>query len=129
MRRSNGFTVIELLVAIVLLVVIGALVAIQKNDLDASRRDQERKTAVNSFYFGLTQGFYKQNQFYPTSIDEKKLPYIDKALFTDPRGKKIGLPASEYHYRGLDCTAEKCKKFEVHANLEKESRYKKSSDR
>ncbi len=129
MRRSNGFTIIELVVAIALLVVIGTLGIIQKNDLDASYRDQTRKTAINSFYFGLEQGFYKQNLFYPTSINEKNLPYIDKVLFSDPKGKKVGTPTSDYHYRGLSCDASKCKKFEVYANLEKEARYKKSSNR
>jgi Tfp pilus assembly protein PilE len=128
MRRSNGFTIIELLVAITLLVAIGGLTLIQKNDLDASRRDQVRKIAVNSFHAGLKLGFYKQNKYYPTSINEKNLPYIDKSLFTDPWGKKVGTPTSDYHYRGLNCEAEKCQKFEVSAKLEKEASYAKSSD-
>lgn len=127
-NHSSGFTVIELFVAIVILLIIGALAFIQKNDLEASKRDQARKTAVNAFYYGLKQGYFKQHNSYPPTIDEKNLPYIDKALFTDPNNKKVGTPQSDYHYRGLNCQAEACQKFEVSAKLEKEDVYKKSSD-
>jgi prepilin-type N-terminal cleavage/methylation domain-containing protein len=125
---SSGFTIIELIVAIVILLLVGTLTIMQKNDVEASQRDQTRKTAVNAFYYGLKQGYFKQHNAYPPSIDDKKLPYIDKSLFTDPRGKKIGIPKSDYHYRGLNCEADACKKFEVSAKLEKEDIYKKSSD-
>lgn len=127
-KHSEGFTIIELVIAIAVLLLIGTLAFMQKHDLDASMRDQTRKTAVNAFYYGLTQGYFKQHKAYPATIDEKKLPYIDKNLFTDPHGKKIGMPQSDYHYRGLNCEAEACKKFEISAELEKEALYKKSSD-
>lgn len=128
MRRSNGFTIIELLVAITVLLVIAGLAVIQKNSLEASQRDAMRKTAVNSMYYGLTQGYYRQAKSYPVSINEKNLPYIDKALFTDPEGKKIGTPGSDYHYHGLNCEAQICQKFELSAKLEKEGLYQKSSN-
>lgn len=128
LKYSDGFTIIELFVAITVLVLIGALAIIQKNDLEASQRDQRRKTAVNAFYSGLKNGYHKENNSYPTTIDEKNLPYIDKSLFIDPRGKKIGTLGSDYHYRGLNCEAESCQKFSVSTVMEKEGVYKKSSD-
>ena len=128
MRRSNGFTVIELFVAIAVLFLVGFLAFIQKTDLEASQRDQKRKTAVNAFYFGLKNGYYKDHKSYPTSINEKNLPYIDTALFVDPHDKKIGNPGSDYHYRGLNCEAQACQKFELSASMEKEGMYRKSSD-
>jgi len=126
-RSSNGFTVIELLVAIAILVLLGMAALWQKNDIDVSSRDQASKTAINAFYYGLTEGYYKQHKSYPTSINAKKLPYIDAKLFTDPSGKKIGAAGSSYHYRPLDCESQACKRFEVSAELEKEADYKKSS--
>lgn len=114
--------------AITVLLVIAGLAVVQKNNLEASQRDAVRKTAINSMYYGLTQGYYRQAKSYPVAISEKNLPYIDKALFTDPRGKKIGTPGSDYHYRGLNCDAQACQKFELHTNLEKEGLYQKSSN-
>jgi hypothetical protein len=112
-------------VAVSLLII--TLGVIQKNDLDASSRDQTRKTAINAFYYGLTQGYYPQHKFYPPSIIAKDLPYIDAALFRDPEGRKIGEPQSDYHYLGLNCDDDHCQKFELSAHLEKESTYRKST--
>lgn len=123
MRKNSGFTVIELITALVLVIVILVLAIAQKNDLDASKRDQQRKTNVNSIYYALTNAYYLQNKYYPTSIDAKKLPYIDPASF-----KTVGDDSKyDMHYRGLDCNGENCKKFEIKVELEKEAPYQKSN--
>jgi len=129
MKRSQGFTVIELITAIAILLLLGAVAILQKNDIDASARDQTRKTAVNAFYYGLKEGYFTQHKSYPPAISKENLPYIDTALFTDPDDKKIGATGSDYHYRPLDCVGSNCKKFVLSADLEKEADYtKKSSD-
>lgn len=123
MRKNAGFTVIELLTALVLVIAIFVLAIAQKNDLDASKRDQQRKAGVNAIYYALKNGYYLQNKYYPTSVDAKKLPYIDPASF-----KTIGDDNKyDIHYRGLDCTGENCKRFEIKVELEKEATYQKSN--
>lgn len=123
MKRTSGFTVIELVSTLVLVFVVVTLILIQKNNLDASGRDQDRKTATNAIYYGLKEVYYVQNKSYPVGVDSKKLPYIDPKSFV-----QIG-DDSKYklHYSGLDCSGSSCKNFELKINLEKEATYKKTS--
>lgn len=124
MKRASGFTIIELTSCLVLLCIIGGLIFLQKGNLDASQRDQERKTSVNAIYYGLKEAYLPAHQSYPVSIDSKTLPYVDPRSF-----EKIGdNPLYKMHYRGLDCEADTCKKFEIKIRLEKEAEYKKLSD-
>lgn len=124
MKRASGFTVIELLSCLVLLCIIGGLVVLQKNNLDASQRDRDRKTAVNAIYYGLKEGYQIDHKSYPVTIESKMLPYVNPDSF-----KQIGDdPLYKIRYRGLDCEADVCKKFEITVKLEKEADYKKLSN-
>ena len=127
MRRNQGFTIIELLFALTLVIILASLVIIQKNNIDASTRDRERKTAINAFYYGLKEGYYKEHKSYPTTLSKENLPYIDPALFKDPQGKVIGQNGSDYHYFAKDCEGNNCTSFELRVKLEKEAEYTKSS--
>lgn len=127
MKRQSGFTVIELLSVLFITFAVAALGFIQKNNIDASNRDKERKTSINALFYGLKDGYYKQYGFYPAAISEKKIPYINKSSFKDPAGKKINAAQADYHYIPKNCTNEKCKSFELKANLEREADYKKLS--
>lgn len=129
MKRSSGFTVIELASALVLIILLGVLGIVTKNSLDASSRDIQRKTSVNAFYYGLKEGYFKANKSYPATITTKNLPYIDAKLFKDPKGRVVGSPQSDYRYRATDCKDNVCQHFEISADLEKEAQYKKSSRR
>ena len=123
MNRTQGFTVIELLVALVLVLIIGTIALVQKNDLDASTRDQKRKISVNAMYYGLKEGYFKQNKSYPSTISKENLLFIDPASFVLVGNDK------EYtiHYKGLNCEANACADFLVTTKLEKESEYKRGS--
>jgi type II secretory pathway pseudopilin PulG len=122
MRRTSGFTVIELLTALVIIIVLTSLAFAQKNDLDASRRDQQRKSNANAIYYALTNAYYLKNKYYPIKIDTETLPYIDPAVF-----KPVGDPGGyTVRYRGFNCSDTQCKNFEVKVELEKEAAYKKS---
>ncbi|MDR1300835.1 MAG: type II secretion system GspH family protein [Candidatus Nomurabacteria bacterium] len=124
MKNEKGFTVIEIIIAAVMLVVLGIFFLIQKNELETTARDQERKTAINSIYYGLTEVFYQENQFYPTSVDEDNLRAVDPALFIDTTGAKINSTDGEYFYEGIDCDMNgQCQSFKLTAILEKESEY------
>jgi type II secretory pathway pseudopilin PulG len=121
MKRTSGFTVIELISAVVLVIVVGTLVVLQKNNLDAANRDQERKTSVNAIYYGLKEGYLPQHNSYPVAVNKDILPYVAPSSF-----ERIGDdPKYDLHYQGLDCEAANCKGFEIKINLEKEATYKK----
>ena len=53
--KQRGFTVIELMVVIVLLLVIGVVFLVQKNNIEVAARDDTRKIAINSIYYNLEE--------------------------------------------------------------------------
>ncbi len=128
MKQSYGFTVIELMSLLVVVIGLIMLGVAGKNEVDASSRDAHRKIAVNSFYYALKEGYFKTNHSYPPTIDAATLPYIDPNLFNDPSGRKVGLPRSDYHYKALGCEENVCQDFSISAKLEKEADYKKSGN-
>jgi type II secretory pathway pseudopilin PulG len=127
MKRSQGFTVIELIVVIAFLAGATVLLLVQKNNLGATQRDTDRKTAINAMYYNLEEVFYEKNGYYPSKIDSKTLRAMDPALFTDPFGVKINEAASNYRYEGTDCTDNKCKSYTLRADLEKEDDFVKKN--
>jgi type II secretory pathway pseudopilin PulG len=128
MKRTQGFTVIELIVAIVFLAVATTLLFIQKNNIEAAQRDTDRKTAINAMYYNLEEVFYAKNGYYPSKIDSKTLRAMDPELFTDPDGFKMNDDSdAEYRYDGTNCTNDKCKSYTLRADLEKEDDYVKTS--
>lgn len=130
MKRSQGFTIIELLIVLLLVGVGLALFVTQKANIDASARDNQRKTAINAMYYNLEEVFYTQNNHYPESIDSKTLRAMDPDLFTDPSGQKLGETFSSYHYEGTNCNSDgQCKHYKLSADLEREAEYIKTSRR
>ena len=129
MKKESGFTVIELLVFFAILVTLGVVFVMQKNNIDASNRDYDRKTAINAMYYDLTESFHKQNNYYPSTINGDNLKAMDPDLFTDPNGVKLGDSGSSYHYEALNCTNEgKCQAFKLSADMEREAQYDKNSN-
>ena len=59
-KYSQGFTVIELIVAIVFISAAATLLFIQRSSLEATHRDNERKTAINAMYYNLEEVFYEK---------------------------------------------------------------------
>jgi len=128
MKRSHGFTVIELIVVIVFVAAAATLLFIQRNNLQASHRDDQRKTAINAMYYSLEEVYYAKNGFYPSKIDSKTLPSVDPDLFTDPDDTLMNETGAEYHYTGLNCgTDNHCKSYKLTADMEREATYTKSS--
>jgi type II secretory pathway pseudopilin PulG len=142
-KKQSGFTIIELLVAFVVLVTLAIFFAIQRSDLEVATRDQTRKTAINAMYYNLTEVFYVQNKYYPETISRDNLKAIDPALFTDPDevtldGNKCTYtdaddkPANDgncnYHYTPSDCNEKgECQKFKLTADMQAEAVYSKTS--
>lgn len=127
--RSGGFTIIELIVAIIFLGLATTFLLIQKADLQATTNDTARKTAINAMYYSLENVYYKANNSYPQQISSTVLPSVDPALFTDVNGKKQGESGYEYKYEPVGCSDGKCKNYTLSVNLQKEATYTKKSDR
>jgi type II secretory pathway pseudopilin PulG len=127
MKRSSGFTVIELVVVIVFVGFATGLLLYQKAGALAAQRDEQRKTAINAMYYDLEEVFYEKNGYYPQKIDSKTLRAMDPQLFTDPSGIKLGEPGSDYRYESSDCQGDYCKSYTLRADLEKEADYVKTN--
>jgi len=127
MKHQRGFTVIEIVVAIVFVGAAALLLLLQKGNLEAAERDESRKVAVNAMYYNLEEVFYEKNGFYPSKIDSKTLRAMDPALFTDPRGVKMGDEGANYRYEGLNCNNDSCKSYKLSSTMEKEAEYVKTS--
>ena len=129
MQKTNGFTVIELIVAIAFLLLAGTLFLVQKGDLDSSHRDEARKTAINAIYYNLDELFWVSNKYYPEKIAADTLKGLDPALLKDPEGRSLGEARSDYRYEPESCVDGKCKNFVLRTTLEKEADFVKESNR
>lgn len=142
MNKQRGFTIIEMVIAIVVLVTLTVFFVIQRGELESASRDNQRKVAVNSIYYALKNSYYQQKGYYPQVISRDALPMIDPTLFTDPKGNTLhndkcnytdrdGKQKSdgncEYHYSASNCDNQgKCTEFVLVADMEQEASYRKS---
>ena len=123
MKRERGFTILELVVVIFFASLLLILFFLQKLNLDAMHRDEQRKEAINAMYYALEEGFHAKNGYYPENISEENLKVMDPSLFTDPSGINLGQEHSDYTYEAANCTNGKCKEYTLKARLEKEDTY------
>ena len=126
-KSKHGFTIIELVIVAAFAGLLFLLFFVQKNNLDAFSRDEDRKTAINAMYYALEESYYKQNGYYPETISEENITVIDPALWTDPSGYNLNDPKSSYSYQPADCDNGKCKRYILKADLEKEATYVKTN--
>ena len=128
MNRSKGFTVVELIIVILLIAIAGTLFFVEKAQIQQSRRDSERKVAINAMYYALEEVYYPQNKFYPSDIDSKVLRSVDPDLFNDPFGAKIGTEGAEYRYDPTGCSLDgKCTGYTLTVSLEREGDFTKTN--
>ena len=123
MKMKKGFTLPELIVVSVVAGLILLVFFVQKGNVDAMSRDDQRKTAINAMYYSLEEGFYAENGYYPEYISEENLTWMDPELFTDPSGGNLGGEGSSYSYSAANCNNGKCKEYALKAKLEKEEDY------
>lgn len=123
MKRERGFTILELVAVIFFASLLLILFFLQKLNLDAMHRDEQRKEAINAMYYALEEGFHAKNGYYPENISEENLKVMDPSLFTDPSGINLGQEDSDYTYEAANCTNGKCKEYTLKARLEKEDTY------
>ena len=60
-KRVRGFTILELVVVIFFASLLLILFFLQKLNLDAMHRDEQRKEALNAMYYALEEGFQKMD--------------------------------------------------------------------
>lgn len=124
MREKKGFTLIELMIVGAFAALLVVLFFIQKANVDAMDRDNDRKTAINAMYYALEEYYYPKYGYYPSEISDSVLPVVDPQLFTDPAGTNIGIDGSSYSYEAANCNAEnQCREYILRAQLEKEDIY------
>ena len=123
MKAKTGFTILEIIIVATFATLLLVLFFVQKSNIDAMNRDDDRKTAINAMYYALEEGFYPEHGYYPESISEENIKMIDPALWTDPLGFNLGDPLSSYSYEPANCPESKCKEYTLKADLEKEDIY------
>ncbi len=125
--KRQGFTVIELLVIVALLIGTGVVLFFQLSSLSAQQTDKQKKVAINAIYYSLEEGFYPKNGYYPEHITDDTLPTMDAELLTDPAGVKLGDAGSAYRYEPTDCNDGKCTGYTLRATLDKEADFVKEN--
>lgn len=121
--KKKGFTVLELLVVCVFAALVLIFFFVQKANVDAMNRDDQRKTAINAMFYSLEESFYPANGYYPETISENNLKSMDPELFTDPNGINLGNEGCTYSYEPANCKDGKCKAYTLRATLEKEDTF------
>ena len=127
MNKKSGFTILEIIIVGTFAGLLLIFFFVQKSNIDAFNRDEDRKTAINAMYYALEESFYPQNGYYPEQISENNIKVIDPALWTDPLGRNLGDPESSYSYEPANCKEGKCQEYTLKAILEKEDAYTKSN--
>ncbi|MGH7196803.1 MAG: type II secretion system protein [Candidatus Saccharimonadales bacterium] len=127
LTSQRGFTVLELIFAVVFLIAAGTVFYVQKRDLEIARRDSDRKASINAIYYNLEDVCYPAQKAYPESLGADKLKGVDPDVFKDPSGKAFGEEGSNYRYEPKDCADGKCKSYTLTADLEREADYVKTS--
>ena len=123
MNSKKGFTILEIIIVGVVATLLLILFFVQKSNIDAMDRDEQRKTAINAMYYALEEDFYKDHGYYPEEISESNLKVVDPALWTDPLGFNLGDADSSYSYEPANCKDGKCKEYTLKSTLEKEDDY------
>lgn len=138
MNKSSGFTIIELLIVVVLFFAMCALFLYQKNNFEATARDDRRKADINTLHHNLEKVYFKEHASYPDTLSPETLTGLQEDLFKDPAGVTINelrvdnellgtTTRSTYTYEALNCSDGDCAGYVLRANLEQEEDYIKRS--
>jgi type II secretory pathway pseudopilin PulG len=127
-RNMNqaGFTVIELLVAILVLIVIAAVAVSNIRGMRADNRDDTRKREINAIYYQL-EALHERNGYYPEKLSASTLKGIDPENLKDEQDLAVNATGSQYTYKPKGCSKQKCRSFELSTELEREATYTKLS--
>ncbi len=82
---QKGFTIIELLIVIAIIVILAGLVLTNIQGAQAKARDATRLGDINSMFTAL-EAFHGDNNYYPQTFDNNSLTGVEDGALTDPRG-------------------------------------------
>lgn len=125
--HQRGFTIIELLALIAILLIVGTVFWTQKTSLETAAKDDTRKTSINAMYYSLEEVYYPANKHYPKVLSPSTLPSVEPALFKDPQGVDLGKAESDFSYEGKECSGDACKSYSLRTKLDNEADYIKDS--
>jgi len=125
--KQRGFTVIEIIVVAIFLIVAGVILTIQVDKINKEYINQQKKVAINAIYYSLEEDFYAKNKYYPEKIEKNTLPTMDSELLTDPNGVMINDEDSDYRYIPTNCQKAKCKSYSLRTTVDGEDDFIKES--
>ena len=136
LKKSRGFTIVELLIVIVVIGILAALVIVTYNGIQQKARDTERKTDIKALQ-GHLEAYWADNAKYPTlaqvndttagGFRELNFKGLDAAAYSDPAdaasGQLCGAATAKcYGYSvtpaGCDNSATDCTNYTLTADLE-----------
>jgi hypothetical protein len=126
-RTKQGFTAIELVIAICFVGAAVVFFLMQKATIDAYARDDHNKTAINAIYYTLEDVYHYAFGYYPEVLTDETLRGADPQFLVDNAGNFINAVGSNLHYEPENCTDGKCGSYVLRATLEKETDFVKRS--
>lgn len=119
-KRSQGFTIVELLIVIVVIGILALLVITTYSGIQQKARNSKRSSDLNSLQTQL-EAFYSQNGYYPNLTDMNSASWLttnmkslDQNALIDPsnatRSKTlVAAPAAKsYSYEAKDSSGNTC---------------------
>ena len=119
-KRSQGFTIVELLIVIVVIGILALLVITTYSGIQAKARNSKRQTDVQSLQTQL-EAFFSQNGYYPSRTDmntaswlSTNMKSLDQNALIDPSNPTQsttlvnGAAAKSYSYQVTDSAGASC---------------------
>ncbi len=136
-KRSQGFTIVELLIVIVVIGILALLVITTYSGIQQKARNAKRQTDVQSIQTQL-EAFFGQNGYYPSltdlnsaswlssnmkSLDQNALidpsnPTQSKTLLTSPAAKSYSYAVTDSSGNSCESTDTDCAKYTLTATYE-----------
>ena len=142
-RKQQGFTIVELLIVIVLIIIFGALIVNTFNGIKQAERNTERRRDIDEIHRHL-EGYNAQNDRYPTLANINDADFraanmmaLNPNALKDPNGDaqtlEVSSDADDYGYDAIpaDCdntaAGGDCTGYTLTATLEGGGTYPKSN--
>ncbi|MEO5627373.1 MAG: type II secretion system protein [Candidatus Saccharimonadales bacterium] len=90
--QQNGFTIPELLLMVLVIIILAGLVLTNYQAAQAKERDTQRVKDTNQID-GQLETYYNEKNAYPATFDAKTLFDIDSGLLKDPNNKSVVIHA------------------------------------
>lgn len=141
-KRSEGFTIVELLIVIVVIGILATLVIVTFTGIQQKARDSQRQTDINAINNSLA-AYYAQNGSYPTvaalndpSFRSANLKGLDPEALLAPNSttaiSAAAATTAKYQYDPSGCsgtaTTDTCTGYTLSALLEGGSPFTKQSN-